>query len=121
MTHASVALTLLLALTACDEGEPTGATCPDDSTLTYAEFGQPFFADYCTECHSVDAVDRHGAPKSVNFDTQAEIQEHATKIDAAAGSGPDASNDWMPDGAAASFPSDGEREQLAEWLACGAP
>ena len=44
----------------------------------------------------------------------------------AAGKGPDATNTFMPDSDLTDFsghmmPSDTEREQLAEWIACGAP
>lgn len=106
---------------ACEGGEPTGATCPDGSTLTYASFGEQFMADYCVMCHSSTAEDRHGAPKSANFDTIEEIRAKADDIDSAAGKGPSASNDWMPDSASVAFPTATEREQLAEWLACGAP
>jgi len=120
---------LLLALPACegDElGSPTGSTCPPTSTLTYASFGQGFMDAYCTSCHSSAAESRHGAPNGVNFDTQAAIGNAADEIDRAAAAGPEATNTIMPPLSAvpdvvAAAPSDPERQQLAEWLACGAP
>jgi uncharacterized membrane protein len=102
-------------------GPPTGAECPDESTLTYGNFGEEFMSNYCVRCHSaeVSGADREGAPGDHNFDSAFEIRAFADHIDQKAGSGPDATNDLMPpDGAA---PSMVEREQLAEWLACGAP
>lgn len=60
-----------------------------------------------------------GAPIGHNFDRQVTIRAFAMHIDQVAGSGPAATNELMPpDGA---VPSVGERAQLAEWLACGAP
>jgi uncharacterized membrane protein len=113
----------------CSFGDPTGATCPTDSTLTYANFGQQFMAAYCTDCHSKTPKDgtRHGAPRDVNFDTQADVQDHLDDIDRAAGKGPDATNTFMPDPDAPkdfsnfAMPTDTDREQLAEWIACKAP
>lgn len=102
-------------------GLPTEATCPPSSPLTYANFGQPFMAQYCTRCHSsaLAGAARMGAPAFHDFDTQIGVQRVADHVDAAAGSGPAATNQRMP-------PSDPrptmeERQQLAEWIACGAP
>jgi len=111
----------------CCEGEdevlgpPTETVCPENSELTYESFGEAFFADYCTRCHSVDVTGgaREGAPSDHNFDTQFEAQALADHIDQAAGSGPASTNTAMPPDEP--FPSMTEREQLAEWLACGAP
>ncbi|HEY5920824.1 MAG TPA: c-type cytochrome [Kofleriaceae bacterium] len=102
-------------------GPPTGATCPPTSTLTYASFGQTFMTQYCTRCHSstLSGDDRMGATLDHDFDTQLGIQQVGDHIDRSAGSGPDATNDQMPpDGAR---PTLMERQQLAEWMACGAP
>jgi uncharacterized membrane protein len=117
-------LTGLTALaTGCEDiGDPTGATC--DQTLTYDNFGHDFMAAYCTGCHSAEADDRHGAPGGVNFDTEADVQSHAADIDRAAGAGPKASNDFMPDPEAPDeltdyhMPADSDREMLAKWIAC---
>lgn len=102
-------------------GPPTETTCPPTSTLTYANFGQAFMTTYCTRCHSstLSGDARMGAPEFHDFDSQLGVQSVAEHIDEAAGAGPAAANDQMPpDGA---MPSLEERQQLAEWIACGAP
>jgi len=117
-----VGLVGALALAGCGGlGDPTGATCPTGSTLTYASFGQAFMTTHCTRCHSAEAADRDGAPGGVNFDTVEEIRTRKSDIDRAAGSGPDATNTWMPEtNASHPAPTDAERAMLSEWLACGA-
>ena len=87
---------------------------------TYASFGHPFFATYCTGCHSRDARERHGAPSDQNFDTEADIARHAAAIDAEAAGGPDAMNTAMPDmsGPVHMQPTDAERDELGQFLAC---
>lgn len=102
-------------------GPPTGAQCPEGSTLTYEEFGRPFMESYCLRCHSADVTGgaREGAPADHNFDTLIEVQGLAEHIDGMAGAGPDATNEIMPIGDPT--PTMEERQQLAEWLACGAP
>lgn len=124
MRIASLALGALFALAACpgrDDSQPTptGSTCPSDSTLTYDNFGAPFMDAYCTRCHSSELVggDRHGAPSDRNFDTLEGIIDSAERIDKQAAAGPDAVNTFMPrDGGDA--PSEEERRDLGEWLAC---
>lgn len=101
--------------------QPTGALCATTSTLTYANFGARFAADYCTSCHAttLTGAARAGAPPGLDLDTLAGIQAAADRIDRVAAAGPDANNGDMPPGRPR--PSDGERESLAVWLACGAP
>ena len=65
-------------------------------------------------------ADREGAPSDHNFDTLAEIRTFHEHIDEMAGSGPDATNELMPEGDGP-FPTLAERQQLSEWLACGSP
>jgi uncharacterized membrane protein len=104
-----------------EEGAPTGSTCPATQTLTYANFGQAFFANYCQRCHAstVTGAARMGAPSDHTFDMVQDIQLLAEHIDELAAAGPNAFNTAMPpDGAK---PTDGERNRLGEWLACGAP
>ena len=126
-TLPAVLVAAALAVAACngDEGspEPTGSVCPQDSTLTYDNFASPFFATYCTGCHSsqLDGIDRHGAPADHNFDTLAGILSEADHIDEWAAAGPDAVNTFMPPSTADDTPDETERLDLGEWLACGAP
>ena len=86
-------------------------TC-NGTQLTYASFGQPFMANHCNTCHSTA---RAGAPRKFQFDTHAQVIEHADRIFIRA-AGP---NVTMPPGP--EDPPEIERDQLAEWLACGAP
>ncbi|HMJ15814.1 MAG TPA: hypothetical protein VK524_30570 [Polyangiaceae bacterium] len=101
-----------------DAGAHSGATCPEGSTLTYENFAAPFFANYCTRCHSsqLSGAARAGAPPGADFDTLEGILAHAHHVDQYAAAGPEAANTFMP-------PSDprpplAERLQLGEWLAC---
>lgn len=102
-------------------GPPTGAVCPTQETLTYANFGQGFMATYCLRCHSssVSGSARQGAPSDHNFDSIGDIRSLADHIDQYAGAGPAAVNTAMPDNGLA--PTEAERRKLSEWLACGAP
>jgi hypothetical protein len=114
------------ALTACssvnEKGGPTGAVCPPNSTLTYDTFAQSFMNSYCVSCHSstLSGSARNGAPSDHNFDTLAGLRatepEH---IDEEAAAGPNRVNTDMPPGEPR--PSDAERRELGEWLACGMP
>lgn len=93
-------------------GDATGSTCPPESTLTYANFGQAFMQNNCLSCH------RAGGPESPTLSTLEQIRANRDEVDRAAASGPDATNTFMPDGS--SVPTE-ERAKLGEWLACGAP
>jgi uncharacterized membrane protein len=93
------------------EDEP----CPEDSELTYDNFGSAFLATNCQRCHASDAEDRNGAPTSFTFDTVEEVRDNSERIFARAAG----DNKSMPPGP--DDPSDAERAMLAEWLACGAP
>ena len=105
---------VLLFLVACDQPlELSEMECPPaGTTLTYESFGQRFMGDYCNECHSNA---RAGAPSGYKFDTHDQIKKHAARIFVRA-AGP---NDTMPPGP--DDPPELDRDQLAEWLACGAP
>ncbi len=120
MKYLSFALSLALA--ACTGGSPTGSECPTTNPPTYASFGQNFFTTYCTSCHSASSTNRHGAPKSQNYDTEADIKAHIDDIDTEAAAGPDATNTAMPElgGTVQSKPTQAERELLGQFLACQA-
>lgn len=90
--------------------------CPTGGTqLTYQSFGAQFLHDNCNRCHSAEPGHRHGAPESFRFDTLDEVHLHATRIFVRAAT----TNTTMPPGP--DDPALESREQLAEWLACGAP
>lgn len=111
--HALLAVAALLV--GCggeDLGDPTGSTCPADSELTYASFGQQFMQNNCLSCHGT------GGPQSPTLSSIEQIRAHSDEMDRAAASGPNGTNTFMPDGASVSTE---ERRKLGEWLACGAP
>ncbi|WP_434382980.1 hypothetical protein [Melittangium boletus] len=109
----------VLVLSAC--GEPTGTSCPPDSTLTAANFGTDFMTRYCNRCHaaSLSGSARQGAPAGVNFDTLDAVRRQTEDIDRWSGAGPNGENTQMPP--SGPIPTSEERRQLSEWLACGAP
>ena len=76
---------------------------------------------YCTGCHAstLTGEARMGAPAFHDFDTVEGIRMVADHIDQMAGSGPEATNTGMP--IDEPKPTMLERQQLAEWIACGAP
>jgi len=99
-----------------EEETPVVATPCADGSLTYASFGQSFFATYCAGCHGGDVSERQGAPSDYVFDTleqvralRADITQQAVVLRS------------MPFGSDSRKPSDTERERLGRWLACGAP
>lgn len=103
-------------------GPATGALCPTGSTLTYESFGRPFMEEFCTECHdsAKSGAARQGATAFHDFDTLIGVRMVMDHIDQAAGSGPNATNDQMPPPGNPQ-PTLMQRQQLAEWIACGAP
>jgi uncharacterized membrane protein len=110
---------VLIFIAAC-AGTPTGSSCPTADPPTYDNFGRQFFADYCTGCHSANASNRHGAPTSQNFDSEADIKAHALDIDLQAAAGPKSKNTEMPDldGPVRMAPSEAQRTMLGQYLAC---
>ncbi|MBK8937043.1 MAG: hypothetical protein IPM79_05220 [Polyangiaceae bacterium] len=90
--------------------------CPDDSYLSWENFGGPFMLTWCNGCHSESLPDgeRQGAPLLSNFDTLDDVRAWAADIWEESG---DHNASMPPVGG----PSEEEREMLAEWLACGAP
>lgn len=125
MTRAWPWLLALAAVSGCaDEplfGPPTESACPPGSSLTYDGFGRPFMETYCNRCHSSELTgsDRMGAPSFHDFDTLFGIKAVSNHIDLTAAAGPAVTNDSMPpDGAK---PTEAERIQLGEWIACDMP
>jgi uncharacterized membrane protein len=100
-------------LAACGSGpgDSTGSTCPTDSTLTYASFGQAFLQEHCLACHSASG------PESPKLDTLAQVRAASADIDKSAAAGPNAVNTYMPEGGSV---AEADRRKLGEWLACGA-
>jgi uncharacterized membrane protein len=78
--------------------------------------------NYCVRCHSstLSGNDRQGAPSDHNFNTLDDI--HATDlehIDEVAAASSNRINTVMPPNGPR--PTEKERRELGEWLACGAP
>ena len=85
--------------------------CPTGGTdLTYETFGKQFFNDYCLNCHFTGSTVKGALP----YDSQAAIQDNAEEIYKRAGG----TNTNMPQ--SGTKPTSDERQQLAEWLSCGA-
>ena len=99
-----------------DDAFIAGRGCPEDSVLTWQNFGQPFLFDHCVGCHSsvLPEAQRAGATEGVDLETQAFAQAWLDRIYARAGD----ANETMPP--VDSVP-EGDRELLGDWLACGAP
>ncbi len=90
--------------------------CPENSVLTADNFGMPFMLTWCAGCHSslLPAGERALAPVGIDFDTLEGVRAHLDRAyirTAQAGAS-------MPP---ASGPTLEDRQQLADWLACGAP
>ena len=90
-------------------GPPTGSTCPQNSSLTYVNFGKRFLDANCVGCHG---------PRSPALSDQASVQAAWDRIYRMAAAGPNAINTAMPKDHGVSTD---ERLKLGEWLACGAP
>lgn len=100
----------------------SGAECPENSTLTYANFGQSFMSQYCTDCHSSTKSGnaRQGAPVDHDFDTLDNIRAtEAEHLDETAAAGSDHVHTAMPPESYGAQPTESERRQLGEWIACG--
>jgi hypothetical protein len=86
-------------------------SCPDGgTTLTYENFGQSFFSEWCVSCHG--GPNGYSSRAFTDVDTiraqAADIFKNAAEDNATMPPGPDG-------------PSKAARDELAEWLACGAP
>ena len=90
----------------------------DCSELTYENFGDNFFQNYCLRCHSqtlVGDVARSDAPLGINYDTIEGVREFAKRIRLRAGQ----LGDMPPLLAPVPKPSQEERRTLIQWIDCG--
>lgn len=107
-------LLMLAVLTSAALGcweDMSSYSCPDGgTTLTYENFGQSFFSEWCVSCHG--GPNGYSSRAFTDVDTiraqAADIFKNAAEDNASMPPGPDG-------------PSKAQRDQLAEWLACGAP
>lgn len=100
-----IALSLVAA---CTSGaSSTGISelsCPPDSTLNYANFGQDMIGTHCLSCHDT---------RSPRLLTQGDVRAHSTQIlDTAV------YTDAMPQSGNMTLD---ERKLLGEWIVCGMP
>ncbi len=106
-----------LVLLAC-AGELSGyadtadtAGCVNGPIVTWESGGESFFRSYCVSCHSSQAIDRHGAPEYLNYDTLDGVREARHSIREAA-----LWDQVMPPG----YPLEEEqRAILSSFLHCG--
>lgn len=123
--HRTIAIVLVGISAHCQRdsvfGPPTESVCPQGSSLTYENFAKPFMEEYCTDCHSSQrsGAARHGAPSFHDLDTLFGIKAVSSHVDETTAAGPAATNRGMPP--ASPYPTQREREQLGEWIACGLP
>ncbi len=114
MKHATAMLLsamLASAVVACGWEEMTTHPCPQGgTTLTYDNFGQQFFQNYCVSCHGGS-----NGYSSRSFTDVATIRSQAADIFRNAAE----DNTTMPPGPY--DPPQEDRYKLADWLACGAP
>lgn len=102
-------LLLLVSLAlGCDPG-----SCPEDSTVTWADV-EPLFSEHCTSCHSsqLTGADRLEAPVGYDYDSLENARAHPNWTWAEILLG------HMPPAGAL-----GEQDQqmIREWLACDGP
>jgi uncharacterized membrane protein len=105
--RASALAALVTLAAACGSDDSTGiadVTCPPNSTLTYANFGQPFMMSHCLSCHT-------SAPPRVGSRTEIVAAKDSILEAAVYTKAMPKNKDLALD----------ERRLLGEWLACGAP
>ena len=114
---AAIALLLGFGPGACTaETSLADTSCPPQGTkLTYDSFGAAFMVQRCQTCHGQTGGARRGAPDGYDFGTLDAVRAKGERIFARAA----ADNVTMPPGP--DDPPAAERDDLAEWLACGAP
>ena len=99
-----------------DTGAPVDDLDCDTLPWTYENVGAPFMSTWCTSCHSGDLEEdqRAGAPVSVNFDSQAEVQAWIPNILNRI------YNEVTPMPPVGDPPED-DLQRVADWLRCDAP
>jgi mono/diheme cytochrome c family protein len=83
---------------------------PGGTTLTYENFGQSFFSEWCVSCH--------GGPNGYSSRAFTDVDSIRAQADDIFKNAAE-DNATMPPGPVG--PSKAQRDDLAEWLACGAP
>ncbi len=103
-----------------DPGDGSAMTTGECGDLTFENFGQQFFQNYCLRCHSEDLVGdlaRTDAPVGINFNTLEGVREFTNRIRLRAGELGDMPPTILP----VPRPSEAERRMLIEWIDCNTP
>lgn len=100
---------LLVAACAVEVGEETG--CSAEPVVTWESFGEGLLVEHCQGCHASSAVDRHGAPIEVVFDTHEDAILRKEDILRVATSATPSMPPVLSLG-------DADRERLRVWLSC---
>ena len=106
-------LVLLASLAGC-ETEPEGpdpTDCPEDSVLTWDNFGGPHLLTWCAPCHSsaLPQDERQDATEGVNLATYEEFSDHQSGV-----------YQWATGESAAMPPSGGPTDEEKAMLAANA-
>lgn len=105
---------ILALLLGCTGAAPEADdTAPAACAVTWETWTEDFMTTYCDACHSARAVDRHGAPEAVTFDTEAETVAQIARVRARV-----LVDQTMPSGGGV-FPDD--LVLFAEWVECMDP
>jgi len=127
MRHSHLALVVLLALAglACTppavDGDDDDATTPEvEETVTWTNFAEEFFAEFCVSCHAP------GGQASADFRDYDVVTQRLNAIKC--GVAPEELDNcegehpagWFPIGPGP-FPTDDERWTLVEWIEDEAP
>ena len=104
----------LFMFTACEDS-PSIEAC-EESPWTYENTGDPYMRTWCTSCHhsEMSGDNRVDGTEGINLNGFGNVSALLERIEARAlGDTP-----TMPPSGG---PTQIERDQLAEWIACGAP
>lgn len=116
-TAASGDMTMVLANGCAALTSPVAAPGDNIGGDTWATYAKPFFAQWCTRCHSSTLVGdtaRNGAPAGYNWDQQAAVKMYGSMIRTEVGA-----NDEMPP--TMPFPTCEDRLRISKWLDAGQP
>lgn len=81
MRFALLGLSLLGCTGEVKETADTSGDCssaPYD--ITWYNWGDGFFSNYCRACHSSESQERFDAPEGINFDTKEEVEALSDQI-----------------------------------------
>ncbi len=117
MKRALLFVAALAGVAACGGWtELADVSCPPGgTTLSYENFAEGFMGAYCNRCHSAASGDRSGAPLGTVLDNYPGLYNLRERVFLRAAAG----NTTMPPGP--DDPPQRQRDELAEWIACGAP